>query len=78
MAEANSKPLYRLLTYELAPHRIEGQLTVILRLGESDRYGIGTNLSQGVEEVHFLLDRDELDRFHRELELTLLGFGDFA
>lgn len=72
----NDNPLYRLLTYELIPHQVEGQLTVVFRLGESDQYGIGTNPSQGVSEVHFLLDRTELARLHSELELALSGFGD--
>ena len=68
--------LYRLISYELFPHQIEGQLTVPLRLCESDGTGVGTNPSRGVSEVHFLLDHTELDRFHRDLELVLSGFED--
>ena len=76
MSESVGDPLYRLLSYELFPHQLEGQLMVVFRLGVSDPYGIGTSPSQGVSEVHFLLDRTELDRLHSELGLTLLDFED--
>ena len=76
MASFSGNVLYRLISHELFPHQIEGQITVCLRLCESDGTGIGTNPSQGVSEVHFLLDRTELDRFHRDLELALSGFED--
>ena len=76
MAEFDSEILYRLISYELFPHQIEGQLGVLLRLGESDEYGIGTIPSREVSEVRFLLDRTEWVRLLSDLESTQPDFGD--
>ena len=78
MAEFTGDTLYRLISYDLFSHQIEGQLMVHLRLGESDSYGIGTNPSRGVSEVRFLLDRDELARLLSDLESSRLDFGDLV
>ena len=50
----------------------------VLRLGVSDRYGIGTIRARGVSEVRFLLDRTELARLHSELGLALSDSEDFG
>lgn len=62
MAEFSGDVLYKLISYELFPNHLGDQLLVVFRLGVSDPYGIGTNPSQGVSEVRFLLDRTELGR----------------
>ena len=55
--------------------RIAPQLMVLLRLCESDRYGIGTIPSGEVAEVRFLLDRAELALLHSVFTMTPLYLG---